>query len=124
MFDDDNAARGEKVRGIEEIQDFKIIRRPRVRRIEKNEVGEQAARGQLREACDSIHDEDFRTRSDAEGFKILANQICGGAMILEENNFSRAAAERLNSHGASAGEAVHEEGIFNLRAENIEERFA
>lgn len=124
MFDDHQAARGEKVRGIEEIQDFEIIRRLRVRRVKKNEIGEQTARGQLREACDSIHGEDFRTRRDAEGLKILANQICGGAVILDENNFSRAAAERLNSHGASAGEGVHEEGIFHLRAENIEEGFA
>src|SRR5580704_6045932 len=45
-------------------------------------------------------------------------------MILDKDSFSRAAAKRLDSDCARAGETIHEERILHQRTENIEQSFA
>lgn len=124
MLDDDEAAGRDQTRAIEKIEDAKIIRCSRVRRVEEDEIREATMRGYLFEAADGIHGKNFRASGDAERLQVFLDELGGGTVIFDEDDLARAAAQSFDSDGAASGESVYEQGIFHGRPENIEKRFA
>jgi hypothetical protein len=54
----------------------------------------------------------------------LARETDAGGIAVDEENFAGASADGFDSDGAGAGVEVDEEGIFDGRAEDVEESFA
>ena len=124
MFDDDDAARGDEVRGVEEFEDFLVVGGFFVGWVEEDEIGEQAAACHSFETANGWGLDQFGGGEDVEGFEIFANQARGLGARFDENCFARAAADGFDSHGSCSGEEINEKRIFDGRAEDVEERFA
>ena len=124
MFDDDDAARGDEVRGVEEFEDFLVVGGFFVGWVEEDEIGEQAAGCHSFEAANGGGLDQFGGGEDVEGFEIFADQARGLGARFDENCFARAAADGFDADGSGAGEEVDEKGFFDGRAEDVEEGFA
>ena len=124
VFDDDDATRGDEVRGVKECEDFLVVGGFFVGWIEEEEIGEQAAGGNFFQAAQSWGLDQLRGGPNVERFEIFADQARGFGARFDEDCFARAAADGFDAYGAGSGEEVNEEGIFYGRAENVEEGFA
>ena len=76
MFGDDDALRGDQVRGVEIFEDFRaavVV----VRRIQENKIGDEVTGGKFIESAFGVGGEYFDAAGNLQGFEILANQADG-----------------------------------------------
>jgi hypothetical protein len=77
-------------------------------------------RGEALQAPQGIELENARASADAQRIEILLNKNGSGRMIFDEHDFCGTATERLDAHGASAGEDVEEAAAWDAFSQDIE----
>jgi hypothetical protein len=125
VLGDDESARREKRSGAKKGEDAAVFVSVGVRRVEENDVkcsgSGSVFRGEALQAPQRIALENSCASANAEGIEILLNESGSGRMILEEHNFSGAAAERFDADSAGAGENVEKAAAGDAFSQDIEE---
>jgi len=91
--------------------------------IEEDEIGEQVAGCHSFQAAQGGSFDQFGALADFESVEVVADQARGFGVRFDEDCFARAAADGFDAYGAGAGEQVHEEGVFECWAEDVEQGF-
>ena len=123
VFDDDDAAWGDQVRGVEQCEDLLVLGGFFVGRVEEDKIGEPMAGRHFFQAADSGSFDQLGCE-DVEGFEVFADQSRGLRVGFDENCFARAAADGFDANGAGSGEEVNEQRVLERGAEDVEEGFA
>lgn len=123
MFGDDDALGRDEMRGVEIVEDIHVVI-VAIRRVEKNEVGDQVASSEFFKAAFGVGFNYFYASANVEGFEILTHQTYAGGIMVDEEDFAGATADGFNPDCAGAGVEIDEQRIFDGRAEDVEEGFA
>jgi hypothetical protein len=108
---------------------LKAIFHIRIGRIHEKKINFLFPADELSKASPRVHVEDFRlggicaavgAGDNPERREVFAYVIRSCEVLLNEDRAPRAAAERLDAHGARACVTIHKNGTFDLLAENIE----
>jgi hypothetical protein len=128
MLKDDQGVGSEEIGGGEKFEGAGVVDVGSIGGIDEYEVetrsGGSAARGELLEGGMGVGGEDGEAGRDFEGVEILADQFCGGGVILYEGYLGGAAAKGFDADGAGAGEQIEKAGAYDAGTEDVEERFA